>query len=182
MVMAVPVYYTAEMVRALPSDGNRYEVVHGELLVTPSPRLLHQRMVRRLLVAIDRYVLDQRVGEVLAAPADISWAPDTLLQPDVFVVPLAEARTLQWTAIRHLLLVIEVLSPSTTRADRFAKRVAYQDAGVPLYWIVDADQGTVEIWTPGATMPVIERERLVWHPAGATRAFTLELTELFRPV
>ena len=48
MGMAAPVYYTADMVRALPNDGNRYETVHGELLVTPAPRLWHQ-VTKRLL-------------------------------------------------------------------------------------------------------------------------------------
>ncbi len=53
MRMAVPIYYSADMVRTLPEDGNRYETVHGELLVTPAPRLWHQAVVRRLLVALD---------------------------------------------------------------------------------------------------------------------------------
>jgi hypothetical protein len=54
MGMAVPIYYTADQIRALPEDGNRYEVVHGEILVTPAPRLLHQEVVRRLLIALSR--------------------------------------------------------------------------------------------------------------------------------
>src|SRR5689334_14796724 len=73
MSMAAPVYYSADMVRALPDDGNRYETVHGELLVTPSPRLTHQLVVRRLLVALDLYLRDHPVGTVLPSPADISW-------------------------------------------------------------------------------------------------------------
>ena len=182
MVMAVPVYYTAEMVRALPDDGNRYEVVHGELLVTPSPRRLHQRLIRRLLVALNAYLEGELVGEVLTAPADISWAPDILVQPDIFVAPLPETSADNWASIRHLLLVAEVLSPSTARADRFAKRVAYQEAGFPLYWIVDGDQRVIEVWTADAIVPVIERDRVVWHPHGAGQAFVLELRDLFRPV
>jgi Uma2 family endonuclease len=182
MVMALPVYYTAEMVRALPDDGNRYEVVRGELLVTPSPRLWHQVIVQRLVEALSVYLRGEPVGQLLTAPADISWAPDILVQPDVFVVPLAEARTLDWAQVRHLPLVAEVLSPSTSRADRFTKRVAYQDAGFPLYWIVDGELRAVEVWTRQATLPEVERRRLLWHPAGARRPFALELQELFRPV
>jgi Uma2 family endonuclease len=56
MGMPAPVYYTADMVRDLPEEGNRYEVVYGELLVTPAPRLQHQELVRRLLVALSRYL------------------------------------------------------------------------------------------------------------------------------
>src|SRR5437667_5276640 len=54
MGMVAPVYYTADMVRALPDDGNRYEVVYGELLVSPAPRLWHQEVAQRLLVALTR--------------------------------------------------------------------------------------------------------------------------------
>jgi len=182
MGMASPTFYTAEMVRRLPDDGNRYEVVYGELLVTPSPRLLHQLVVQRLTAALDGYLRAHRVGQVLASPADISWAEDVLVQPDVFVVELEEARTLDWDKVRHLLLAIEVLSPSSTRADRFTKRRLYQQVGVPLYWVVDADARQVEEWTVEAIFPQLARERVTWHPAGAREPFVLELAELFKPV
>jgi Uma2 family endonuclease len=115
--MSAPRYYTADMVRALPDDGNRYEVVYGELLVTPAPRLWHQVLVKRLSLALELYLERQPTGELLTSPADISWGPDVLVQPDVFVVPLDEARTLTWSRIRTLLLVAEVLSPSSARGD-----------------------------------------------------------------
>src|SRR6478752_2752675 len=109
MGMAASVYYTADMVRAMPDDGNRYEVVYGELLVTPSPRLWHQQLVGRLHVALATYLEIHPVGVVLASPADISWGQDVLVQPDVFVAPVEQARMLDWAAIRELLLVVEVL-------------------------------------------------------------------------
>src|SRR2546429_1359127 len=90
MGMVVPAYYTADMVRELPDDGNRYEVVYGELLVTPAPRLWHQEIVGRLAWALRAYLDRARVGHVLASPADISWRPDVLVQPDLLVAPLAE--------------------------------------------------------------------------------------------
>ena len=182
MGMAAPTYYTAEMVRRLPDDGNRYEVVYGELLVTPSPRALHQLVVQRLVVALDEYLRAHRVGQVLASPADISWTDDVLVQPDVFVVDIEEARTLDWRQMRHLLLAVEVLSPSSTRADRFTKRRLYQEVGVPVYWAVDADARAVEVWTPSAMFPVVEQERVTWQPAGAPEPFVLELSEMFRPI
>jgi Uma2 family endonuclease len=182
MGTTAPTYWTAEMVRQLPDDGNRYEVVHGELLVTPAPRLDHQLLVTRASIALGNYLALEPVGIVLTSPADISWGRDVLVQPDVFVIPHDEARTRDWSRIRSLLLVVEVLSPSSARADRFTKRHRYQEAGVPLYWIVDGDEQRVEVWTPGADLPVIETERVVWHPAGADQPFTLALAELFRPV
>ncbi len=182
MGMAAPAYYSAEMVRALPEDGNRYETVHGELLVTPAPRPLHQLVVQRLLVALHAYLEHERVGQVLASPADISWGPDVLVQPDLFVVDLAEARTLEWEKMRTLLLAIEVLSPSTARYDRFTKRRLYQEVGIPLYWIVDPDRQMVDVWTPATTFPTVERDRIAWSPPDASIPFTLELAELFKPI
>ena len=182
MGMPAPVYYTPDMVRALPDDGNRYEVVYGELLVTPAPRPLHQVLVKRLAFALEGYLRNCPIGELLTSPADISWGPDVLVQPDVFVVPLDEARTLTWSRMRTLLLVAEVLSPSSARGDRTLKRLRYRQAEVPLYWMVDGDRRSVEIWTPADDFPVLERRRLVWHPVGAPQAFTINLEELFRPL
>jgi len=179
MSMAAPAYFTADMVRALPEDGNRYEVVYGELLVTPSPRLLHQRILTRLMAALGPYLEANPVGEVLHSPADISWDEDTLVQPDLFVVDRIHAQAQEWAEIRSLLLVIEVLSPSTARHDRFTKRRRYQEAGVPCYWIVDADARQVEVWTPGDLFPRIEPSQLLWHPAGALHPFQLDLGGIF---
>lgn len=101
MGMAAPVYLTAETVRALPDDGNRYETVHGELLVTPAPRELRQRVLGRLHLALARYLEAHRLGAVYFSPADISGGPDTLVQPDLFVASLDEARGGHWSRIRR---------------------------------------------------------------------------------
>jgi Uma2 family endonuclease len=180
MGMAAPLYYTAEMVRALPEDGRRYEVVHGELLVTPAPRLTHQLVLARLFEELAPWLRRHPVGRALWSPADISWGPDVLVQPDLFVVRMDEARQGEWRHVRHLLLVVEVLSPSTARADRFTKRRLYQEVGVPHYWIVDAEARAVEVWTPDAALPQVERARLTWQPDGTGEPFTLELDALFR--
>jgi Uma2 family endonuclease len=182
MGMAAPVYYTAEMVRALPEDGNRYETVHGELLVTPAPRMWHQVVVERLHDALTTYLRRHPEWYLFAGPADVSGAPDVLVQPDLFVVPIEEARTLDWARLRHLELVIEVLSPTTARADRFTKRRLYQEMGVPTYWIVDAEQRLVEVWTPDGSVPAVEHERAEWLPVGSTDPLVLSIPELFRPL
>jgi Uma2 family endonuclease len=182
MGMAAPVFYTAEMVRALPEDGDRHETVRGELLVTPAPRIWHEAIVIRLTTALDSYLRVNPVGQVFGSRSDISWGPDTLVEPDVFVAPFEEVRTLDWARVKTLMLVMEVLSPSSRRADRFTKRIEYQRQNVPHYWIIDPDEGQVEVWTPTDSFPTFERERLVWHPVGARQPFTLSLKELFRPI
>lgn len=180
--MAASPYFTADMVRALPDDGNRYEVVHGELLVTPAPRGGHQVLLTRIMIALALYLEREPVGTALVSPADISWGrSDVLVQPDVFVVPGRVGVGLEWADVHGLLLAVEVLSPSSHRADRFTKRRAYQERAVPLYWIVDGDARQVEVWTPEAQLPTLERERLPWHPIGAMQPFTFSLEELFGP-
>jgi Uma2 family endonuclease len=182
MGMAAPVYYTADQVRALPDDGNRYEVVHGELLVTPARRAWHQEVAARIFEQLRGYLRQEPIGHALMSPADISWTEDTLVQPDVFVVDLEEARTLDWRRMRRLLLAVEVLSPSTARADRFTKRRLYQEVGIPAYWLVDGDARTVEVWTPDAIVPVLEREAVTWHPVGAAGPLVIGLADLFAPI
>lgn len=182
MGMAAPLYYSADMVRALPDDGNRYETVHGELLVTPAPRAWHQEVLARLFVALRAYLDRQPVGHAMASPADISWGPDILVQPDIFVADLAEARTMDWPRIRTLLLAVEVLSPSSVRYDRFTKRRLYQEALVAVYWVVDPEAHQVEEWVPDAAFPRRLSDALVWSPAGCTEPFTFPLERLFRPL
>ena len=134
------------------------------------------------MLALDTYLRRHPVGQVFGSRADISWGADVQVSPDVFVVPLEQARTLDWSRMRDLMLVAEILSPSSAHHDRFLKRRRYQEAYVPLYWIVDGDERRVEVWTPTDLMPRFEREWLVWHPAVAAEPFSLPLAELFRPI
>jgi Uma2 family endonuclease len=180
-------FYSGEMVRELnarePRHWPRYETVHGELLVSPAPRPWHQVVVGRLLVALQQYLDREKVGLALSSPSDISWGlRDVLVQPDVFVVLLDEARTFDWRQMAHLLLAVEVLSASSVRADRFTKRRLYQERGTTVYWAVDADARSCEVWTHESAFPHVESEILVWHPDGADAPFTLSLEELFRPI
>ena len=182
MGMSATAYWTAEQVRTLPEDGKRYETVHGELLVTPAPRAWHQAVLTRLLVRLTSYLEREPVGYLFPSPADISWSEDTLVQPDLFVVPLEDARTMDWRVMQRLLLAVEVLSPSTARADRFAKRRLYQEVGVEAYWVVDPDQRAVEVWAPDAAFPTVEHARVTWWPSGAAEPLVVELDQLFRPL
>src|SRR5687768_9000765 len=116
--MAMPAQHsewTVEMVRALPDDGNRYEVIDGELFVTPAPSVFHQRAVLELAYLVGPYVKAHRVGEALISPADVVvYGPRKLVQPDLFVVPLVDGTLMRaWTDVGRLILAVEVISPST---------------------------------------------------------------------
>jgi Uma2 family endonuclease len=108
--------WTVERVLALPDDGNRYEVVDGELLVSPAPSLPHQVVIAALARLLHPFVTAHGLGCVLHSPADIEFDERTLVQPDLFVAPLVQGhRPRSWKEIRQLLLAIEVLSPSSAR-------------------------------------------------------------------
>ncbi len=175
-------YYTRSEVLAFPDDGNRYELVHGELLVTPAPSFGHQDVVLDVATRLRDYAKAHGVGHVMISPADISWGrpDDVLVQPDIFVVAPDDARSRQWHLLRSFLLIVEVLSPSSARYDRFTKRRLYQEMGVPLYWVIDSANRRAELWTPGATFPSYETERLTWHPEGAAAPCVIELAPLFQ--
>lgn len=173
-----PDFWTAERVRQLPEDGLRHEVVYGEHFVTPAPSLRHQMIIHALADRLKRWLDRQAVGVAFILASDISTRVDSLVQPDLFVAPEAELRSGNWAAVRTLKLVVEVLSPSSARADRFAKRRLYQEMGVPDYWVIDAENRLVECWTPAAQFPMIEREELVWHPEGARQGFRVRVEDV----
>ena len=184
--MAMPVQqgeWTAELARALPDDGNRYEVLDGELFVTPAPARLHQRALLALYDRLKPYVVAHRLGELLLSPADIEFSPKRLLQPDLFVIPdAAGKRGKTWREVKTLLLAVEALSPSTARADRIEKRRIYLDEGVPEYRIVDLDARAVERWRPGDERPEILADLLVWRPRVEIDPLTIDLEEYYSAV
>ncbi|MGH7584370.1 MAG: Uma2 family endonuclease [Gemmatimonadales bacterium] len=173
--------FTADEVRAFPDDGNRYEVVRGELLVTPAPSGRHQWVIGRFIRVLDPYLMRHGREELLTSPADISRDDDTLVQPDIFVGDFTRFRqTFAWRDIRTLHLVIEVLSPSTRRADRGTKKRLYQEQRVAQYWIADIDRRCVETWTPDAVECVTEDHTLHWRHPAITSECVVDLDEVFR--
>lgn len=123
-------------------DGHRYELIDGTLVVTPSPVPAHQNAVQELFLRLhDTKPADIRV---FVAPLDIRFAGDTVLQPDVLVVPRSAVggRRIEGDP----LLAVEVLSPSTRTFDLGAKLLRYQRAGTPAYWVIDPDEPSLRVW------------------------------------
>ena len=167
----------------LPADGNRYEVIDGELFVTPAPSLTHQLAVQELHRRVSDYVRTQRLGYAFVAPADVVFSPKRGVQPDVFVLPPVDGRVPRsFGQVKRLLLAAEVLSPSTARADRVAKRTLFREERVPEYWIVDLDSRTIERSTPDEPRPEILDARLIWQPEGAAQPLEIDLVAYFAGV
>lgn len=178
--------WTAREVRQLiaenPLHTPRYELVDGELLVTPSPNRAHQLAVKALLRSLDDYLAVTRVGYVLPAPFDVELEPESITQPDVFVVsPSDWLRLATEMPARELVLAIEVLSPSSSRHDRVTKRPLYLRHASE-YWIVDPYARVIERWTPDEERPEILTAKLEWQPSGAAEPFLLALPTFFASV
>lgn len=179
--------WTADEARQLnqanPKRWPRYEVIDGELLVSNSPRVTHQRAVTELIILLSAYLRPARLGDVLMSPADIELEADSTVSPDVFVVPEVDGRRVQnWPDVRSLLVVAEVLSPSTARSDRGKKRDYYGRNDVGEYWIVDLDARLVERWRRGEARPDILSDELRWQPLDTVDPFILNLLEFFAVV
>ena len=130
---------------AFPEDNLRRELIDGELIVTAAPALRHQRVVRRLVVALDRYA-EANGGEVFPSPTDVFLSETNVVEPDVIFVRAENARKLEERFVRSAPdLVVEVSSPSTRRLELIRKRDLYERFGVPEYWYVDLDADRLEV-------------------------------------
>jgi Uma2 family endonuclease len=134
-----------EEFRQLPDDGKRYELIGGEVHLTPAPNTKHQFVVHNLDISLSPYVQKNKLGEVWEAPLDVRLTEDTALQPD-----LVFAATTRLEIVREEFiagapdLVVEVLSASTAAHDRATKLPIYAEAGVPEVWLIDSQAKTVE--------------------------------------
>lgn len=186
---AVRRHWTVDQVAELQQESRhwpRYELIDGELLVTLAPTFEHQLALTEFMFILDRYIEENRLGTMLASPSDIRLLPQSIVQPDLFIVPRPVGpradRQPQWSDVKALLLAIEILSPDTAAADRIQKRELYMEAGVSDYWIVDLDGRIVEQWSPRSVTPTFSRDVLTWQPPGTTAPLTIELEPLFQKI
>jgi Uma2 family endonuclease len=165
----------------LPDDGNRYEVLDGELFVTPQAVPDHQIGAFALARKLADYCDAHGIGHI-ATPGAVIWT-DNELQPDVQVIPgkLVLGGKTAWKDLPLPLLVVEVLSPSTWRRDRHKKRDAYMRLNIPTYWIVDIDEQSVTVWRTGSLEPETVTDVLQWSPKADVPPFELSLASIFGP-
>jgi Uma2 family endonuclease len=131
----------------LPDDRNRYEILEGELTVTPAPSTKHQSASANLFKLLSRHIDDRNLGKLFYAPVDLILDPTTILQPDLLFVFSAHQQIITERAIEGVPdLIVEILSPTTSRTDRVTKAQIYARHSVPIYWIVDPDEESVEIY------------------------------------
>lgn len=137
-----------DLQRMRETHDERLELIDGELSVTPSPSLVHQIVVHRLDVLLDRAIVESGLGLVIGAPFDVYLDEQNVPQPDLVVVLRDRERVLGSTRLESApSLAIEIISPSSATRDRVTKRNLYARYGVPEYWLVDPDAKTVTIFS-----------------------------------
>jgi Uma2 family endonuclease len=141
---------TYEHYLELPNDGRRYEIIEGELYVSPAPTTKHQRATTRLTTALDVHTQNDRLGEVFTAPCDVYLAHTSIVQPDILFVSRERSSIITEANIQGPPdLVVEVISPSSTKTDKETKRDLYATFGVRHYWVVDPMERWVRAYELG---------------------------------
>jgi Uma2 family endonuclease len=164
--------WTLEEIHSLPDDGNKYELVRGELFVTPAPSPNHETIASRLARVLDSYAAANRLGMVYRPRAVLRFEGSEV-EPDLMVRQEIDPAA-NWEDAPVPILIVEILSGSTWRRDYNQKRAFYMDAGVAEYWIVDPEKRAITSVQRGRP-DVVAEDTLVWHPAGASHELTIDV-------
>ena len=133
---------TYEDLRDMPDDGNRREVLEGELIANPAPRRDHQETVANLDWILQRFLRDSGSGRVYTHPVDVYLGRHDIVQPDLVVIRNERLGIYRPEGIINEPpdIVIEILSPSTRGIDLVRKMALYARSGVPEYWVADPER------------------------------------------
>lgn len=173
-------FWTVDALERLPNDGNRYEILHGELLVTPLPSGGHQGVAGRLFFILSRWCREH-TGWAVRAPGGVYISQTSWLEPDVAVYPAPEYDDLDWRDMPTPLLVVEVASRSTRKRDRHQKRPAYLAHGVIEVWTIEKKTRVIERWTSASEFPETLHGSITWQPDTTKPALVVSEAELFGP-
>ena len=129
-------------------DGERYQLLDGEMVPAPSPTSKHQSISGQLYLSMTQFVTQSQIGRVWNAPLDVTLSDHDVVQPDILFVSNARASIVTEANVQGAPdLVVEILSPATAQHDREYKRTLYSRHGVREYWLVDPAEDVVEVWT-----------------------------------
>jgi len=147
--MPIDIRLTYEDFCLLPNDGKRYEIIDGELFVTPAPLTRHQLVLANLLYYLTDFVKKHGLGRVYPAPYDVVFSQHDVVEPDIVYISNARACIVTEKNVQGAPdLVVEVLSESTSKIDRTTKLKLYGRYGVAEYWVIDPVALSAEIYRP----------------------------------
>jgi Uma2 family endonuclease len=180
---AAPRSWSYEEFAQLPDDGNRHEIIAGDVYMTPAPRPIHQRVATRLASVLDPFAIKHRLGVAFVGPIDVLFGESDYLQPDLVFVRTDRMGIVTDRGIEGAPdLVVEIVSRSTADRDRGVKRGRYARFGVFQYWVVDVERKQVEVYrmTRDPDLPDIVRDTLVWQLAPEGPALEIQVSELLK--
>ncbi len=169
--------WTLQEVHSLPDDGNKYELVLGELFVTPPPTDEHETILARLSRILDPFVAANGLGMVYH-PRAVMRFEGSEVEPDLMVRQAHTDRDGSWDDAPTPILVAEVLSGSTRRRDHVQKRDLYLNAGVAEYWVIDPEGRNVRIVRAG-NADEIAAEQFTWAPKETAESLVINVPALF---
>ena len=138
--------FTYEDLRYTPDDGKRYEVLEGDLIVSPSPKVKHQEIVLRLTRLLDQADRAER-GRLLLAPMDVVLSDRDVVEPDLLFIATDRLGIVTEENVQGAPdLVVEVISEGSRHRDAITKRHIYERHGVRFYWLVDPEEETVRVF------------------------------------
>jgi Uma2 family endonuclease len=179
---AMRIDWTVDMLDELPDDGNKYELIDGELIVTPAPSNWHQLVVGTLYARLRAYLRPSTIARAMTSPSDV-WRDDrkrNRIQPDVYAVSLVDGKQPDYPYhLECVLLAIEVESPSNAAYDYQTKRRLYLANGVPEYWIVSTDARTFARWRGAGDEGELLSNRIEWQPEGMSGPLVIDIPEFF---
>jgi len=139
-------HLTVDDLDELPEDGNRYELLQGELIVSPSPGRTHQRLLSWLTIRLDAATRVANAGEAIIGPMDVRLSAIDLVEPDLFYIRDEQAGQYKDRYFEGApAFVIEVVSPSSGTYDRIRKSALYMNSGVEEYWIIEPEKRRILI-------------------------------------
>ncbi|MFD2570159.1 Uma2 family endonuclease [Spirosoma soli] len=134
------------------NDPFQYELLDGEIMKKNAPTPWHQRLSRLLLRQLDNHVTEKKLGEVFYAPIDVFLNDYNAPQPDLIFVSEVNKALITNDGIMYVPdLVVEIISPSSIRRDRFDKRDIYERFAIPEYWIADPQNQEIEVYSLAET-------------------------------
>lgn len=139
------VRFTYEDYLQFPDDGKRFEIIDGELFMSPSPLTKHQQTLLDLAYGIESHLKKVRSGKLFVAPVDVVFSETDVVQPDILFVSNSRTSIITEKNITGAPdFIIEILSPSNSIMDLKRKRSLYERSGVKEYWIVDPGKETIQ--------------------------------------
>ena len=166
----------------MPDDGQRYDIIGGELVVTPSPTANHQRVLKQLVRILDDFADETGSGELFFAPFDVVLGPHDIVEPDLVFISSGQGRV---PGEHHKfegspVLVVEVVSPSSRQIDRVKKMALYARSGVPEYWIADPEERKLVVNVlEGQTYVSVPPDAEGWFTSRALRGLRVDPTTVF---